>query len=60
MSKASKLQIANLIKETKDEIADFERSIKYAPSEVKGEFKHFARKQKTKLRQLEGIFESTK
>ena len=58
MSKASKLQIAKLIKNTKEEIADFERNIKHAPLEAKGEFKVFARKQKIKLRQLEEIFNS--
>jgi hypothetical protein len=58
MSKATKLQIAKLIKSTKEEIADFERSIKHAPLEAKGEFKSFVRKQKTKLRQLEELFNS--
>ena len=59
MSKVmSQQEIANLIKATKKQIADFERSIKTAPKEVRGEYKIYCRQNKTRLRKLEEIFKT--
>ena len=47
-----------MIKDVKSELASFERNIRKAPSEVRSRYKLCARKQKTKLRALEKLFET--
>jgi len=56
----TKQEIGDLIRETKQELSSFERGIKNAPLETKGELKVWVKKTKTKLRQLEDIFKSGK
>ena len=56
--KLSEKELGKLIRDTKAELASFERSIKNAPKENKNEFKIWARKSKSKLREFEAIYKS--
>jgi hypothetical protein len=58
--KLSKEEINKLISDTRKELAEFERSIKKAPKEKRGEFKVFVQKSKTKLKSLEKLLSSGK
>jgi hypothetical protein len=50
--------LADLIQQTKKQLADFERNIRNAPQEKRGELKSWSQKNKTKLKELEKIFKS--
>ena len=49
----SKKQIEKMIRKTKAEIMAFEKNIKNAPPEIRGEFKIWVRQCKNRLRKLE-------
>ena len=51
----TKDEVKKLISDTRKELAEFERSIKKAPMEKRGEFKMFVKKGKTKLKSLENL-----
>lgn len=56
--KCSKIEIGELIQDTRNQLNDFEHSIKNAPKTERCKFKVFVRKNRTKLNDLEKIFQS--
>jgi hypothetical protein len=56
----STMEISEMISLVKRDLAKFEHSIKNAPQEVKGEYKSWTRKSRTRIRSLEKIFNSSK
>jgi uncharacterized protein (DUF4213/DUF364 family) len=58
IKKCNTVDIGKIIQDTRKQITEFERSIKKAPKNERCKFKVFVRKNRTKLNDLEKIFQS--